>query len=128
MSSSDDPPPTTANGSAPWTIERSDADGGGPASDLRVAQAGNGNSTQSGTGMSGWLTNIVPGRASSARCRMAGGRKPYSGRVEPADHADRRVGHDPPLDLAGGLLRADQDHAERAAALGDVEQHLLDRR
>ena len=32
-----------------------------------------------------------------------------------------------PLDLARGLLRADQDDAERAAALGDVEQDLLDR-
>ena len=34
--------------------------------------------------MSGWLTNIVPGRASSARWRMAGGRKPYSGRAASA--------------------------------------------
>ncbi len=32
-----------------------------------------------------------------------------------------------PLDLAGGLLRPDQDHAEAAAALGDVEQGLLHR-
>ena len=54
--------------------------GAGPASDGRVAQAGNGNSTHSGTGMSGWVTNIVPGLASSARWRWAGGRKPYSGR------------------------------------------------
>ena len=50
------------------------------------------------------------------------------GRVEAADHPDRRVRHDAPLHLAGGLLRADQDDAERPAALGDVEQHVLDRR
>jgi hypothetical protein len=35
----------------------------------RVAQAGNGNSTASGTGMSGWAMNIVPGLARVARCR-----------------------------------------------------------
>src|SRR6478672_10142635 len=34
---------------------------GGPAlSDGRVAQAGNGNSTASDTGICGWLTNMVP--------------------------------------------------------------------
>ena len=49
------------------------------------------------------------------------------GRVEPADDADGRVRDDPALDLARGLLGADEDHAEAAAALGDVEQHLLDR-
>ena len=108
--------PTTANGSAAWVIERSAAAGGRPASLGRVAQAGNGNSTHSGTGISGWLTNIVPGLASRARWRCAGGRKPYSGRaglgrVEPADDPDRRVGDDPPLHLAGGLLGADQDDA-----------------
>ena len=61
-------------------IERSVSDGARPASETRVAQAGKGNSRQSGTGMSGWLTNMVPGLASRARCRWAGGRKPYSGR------------------------------------------------
>ena len=40
----------------------------------RVAQAGNGKSTASGTGMSGWAMNIVPGLASVARWRWAGGR------------------------------------------------------
>ena len=50
------------------------------------------------------------------------------GRIEAADDADRRVGDDAPLDLARGLLRADQHDAERAAALGDVEEDLLDRR
>ncbi len=127
-----DAEPTTANGSVAWTIERSVARGGGPASAGRVAQAGNGNSTHSGTGISGWSTNIVPGLASSARCALGGREEAVLGprrlgRVEPADHPDRRVGHDPPLDLARGLLRADQDHAQRPAALGDVEQHLLDR-
>ena len=36
-----------------------------PCSLGRVAQAGNGNSTASGTGISGWETNIVPGLAIS---------------------------------------------------------------
>ena len=40
------------------------------------------------------------------------------------DDAERGVGDDPLLDLGGGLLRADEDHAERAAAFGDVEQRL----
>src|SRR5205814_5466619 len=85
MSSSDsDAPavraPTTANASAAWVNDRSVARGGGPASAGRVAQAGKGNSTTSGTGSSGWLTNMVPGLAISARARWAGGRKPYSGR------------------------------------------------
>ncbi len=54
---------------------------GSPAdSDSRVAQAGNGNSTASGTGISGCETNIVPGLASVARVRWDGGRNPYSGR------------------------------------------------
>src|SRR5690606_36384678 len=57
------------------------AAGGGPAvSESRVAHAGNGNSTASGTGISGCETNIVPGLASVARCRCDGGRNPYSGR------------------------------------------------
>ena len=108
------------------------AGGGVPHSACRVAQAGNGNSTASGTGISGWLTNMVPGLARVARVRWLGGRKPYSGR--PASAGSSRpttlmleLRHDPPLDLAGGLLGADQDDAEGAAALGDVEQHVLDR-
>jgi DNA-binding NarL/FixJ family response regulator len=40
----------------------------------RVAQAGNGKSTASGTGMSGWAMNMVPGLARVARWRCAGGR------------------------------------------------------
>ena len=48
------------------------------------------------------------------------------GRVEPAHDPDGRVGHDAPLDLAGGLLGADEHDAERPAALGHVEQDLLD--
>ena len=51
-----------------------------PHSVCRVAQAGNGNSTASGTGISGWETNIVPGLASVARMRWLAGRNPYSGR------------------------------------------------
>ncbi len=50
------------------------------------------------------------------------------GRVEPADDLDRAVGDDPPLHLGRGLLGADEDDAERPAALGDVEHQLLDRR
>ena len=84
----------------------------------RVAQAGNGNSTTSGTGISGWLTNIVPGLAIVARWRCAAERKPYSGRAASAgssrpDDPDRRVRDDAALDLARRLLRADQDDAER---------------
>ena len=40
----------------------------------RVAQAGNGKSTASGSGISGWAMNMVPGLASVARWRCAGGR------------------------------------------------------
>ena len=54
---------------------------GGDAHSLsRVAQAGKGNSMASGTGISGWETNMAPGLASVARCRWEGGRNPYSGR------------------------------------------------
>ena len=49
------------------------------------------------------------------------------GGVEAADHADGRVGDDAPFDFARRLLRADKDDAERSAALGDVQQDLLDR-
>ncbi len=52
---------------------------------------------------------------------------PRLGRIEPTDDADGAVGHHPALDLARRLLRTDQDDAEAAAALGDVEQDLLDR-
>ena len=106
--------------------------GSAPASEARVAHAGNGNCTTSGTGTSGWVTTIVPGLMIVARWRCAAGRNPYSparrlGGVEPADDPDRRVGDDPPLDLARRLLGADEDDAERPAPLGDVEQDLLDR-
>ena len=107
--------------------------GASPAdSDSRVAHAGNGNSTASGTGISGCETNIVPGLARVARMRCDGRqepvlRTPRLGRVQPADHLDRRVGDDPPLHLGRRLLRADEDDAQRTTALGDVEQHLLDR-
>ena len=53
-------------------------------SDGRVAHAGNGNSTTSGTGISGCITNIVPGLAIVARFWCVGGRKPYSGRFASA--------------------------------------------
>src|SRR5690349_18172514 len=49
------------------------------------------------------------------------------GGVEPAGDADRAVGHDAPFHLAGRLLGADQDHPERPAAFGDIQQELLDR-
>ena len=74
------------------------------ASALRVAQAGNGNSSTSGTGSSGWDTNIVPGLRIVARWRCTAGRKPYSlaaglGGVEAADDPDgaswRRCGARP---------------------------------
>src|SRR5690606_28972300 len=42
-------------------------------------------------------------------------------------HAHGGVGDDAALNLAGGLLRPYQDDPEAAAALRDVEQHLLDR-
>src|SRR5207237_185426 len=43
------------------------ADGLAPASALRVAHEGKGNSSTSGIGSSGWLTIIVPGLMSVAR-------------------------------------------------------------
>src|SRR5581483_6190819 len=69
-----------SNGSTPLVA--------GARSSGRVAQAGNGNSTTSGTGISGWETNIVPGLAIVARSRWTDGRKPYSGR--PASAASSR--------------------------------------
>ncbi len=109
------------------------SDGLSPRSSGRVAQAGNGNSTTSGTGICGWWTNIVPGLAITRALLVRLGQEPVLGpgclrRVEATGDANRRVGDDAPLDLARGLLRADEDDAERAAALGDVEQDLLDRR
>ncbi len=47
-----------------------------PASDDRVAHAGNGNSSTIGTGNIGWLMIIVPGLMIVARCRCVGGKKP----------------------------------------------------
>src|SRR5581483_6011057 len=47
--------------------------------------------------------------------------------VEPPHHPERAVRDDPALHLARGLLGADQDHPERAPALGHIEEHLLDR-
>ena len=47
--------------------------------------------------------------------------------VEPADDTVRGVGDDAPLDLARGLLGADEDHAEASSAFGDIEHDLLDR-
>ena len=47
--------------------------------------------------------------------------------VEPSGDPDGTVGQDPPLDVAGGLVGANADDAEGAAALGDVEEDLLDR-
>ena len=101
-------------------------------SSARVAHAGKGNCTSSGTGTSGCCRNILPGFRIDARTRAEVVRKPYSsrcdsGRVEPADDAERRVRRHAALDLARRLLRADQDDAEAAAALGDVEHDLLDR-
>ena len=48
------------------------------------------------------------------------------GGVEPAHHPHRGVAHHPPLHLAGRLLGADEDDPQRASALGDVEQDVLD--
>src|SRR2546430_1378891 len=109
--------PTTANASAAWVSERSVARGAGPASAGRVAQAGNGNSTTRGTGSSGWLTNMVPGLAITARARWAGG----VGRVADGDlgapggiHTVRRPGGQVPADQPGQVfLRADQATGER---------------
>ena len=106
---------------------------GGPA--LRLGPGRPGRERElgtSGTGISGWVTNIVPGLAIVARFWCVAGRKPYSGprRLGGSSRPTTRIaelGDDAPLDLARGLLRADQDDAERAAALGDVEQDLLDR-
>ena len=108
------------------------ADGARRPRSARVAHAGNGNWTTSGTGSSGWLTSIVPGLRIVARWRCDAGQEPVLapaglGGVEPADDPDRRVGDDAALDLARRLLRADQDDAEGPAPLGHVEQDLLDR-
>ena len=117
-----------SNGSSGWSGRR----GSAPASDARVAHAGNGNCTTIGIGTSGWLTTIVPGLMIVARWRCAAGRNPYSPRAASAASSRpttriARVGDDAPLDLARRLLGADEDDPERAAPLGDVEQDLLDR-
>src|SRR5918996_2044414 len=49
------------------------------------------------------------------------------GGVEAPGDADRGLAHYAVLDLARRLLRAYQDDSERAAALCDIEQYLLDR-
>src|SRR5581483_10078540 len=49
-------------------------------SSRRVAQAGKGNCVSSGTGISGWCRNIVPGLRIEARAFAASVRKPYSPR------------------------------------------------
>ena len=64
------------------------ARGGAAHSASRVAQAGNGNSIASGTGISGCETNMAPGLASVARSRCEAGRNPYS--VRPASAGSRR--------------------------------------
>ena len=61
---------------------------GSVTSESLVAHAGNGNSTASGTGISGWEMNMVPGLASVARPLWEAGRNPYSGR--PASAGSRR--------------------------------------
>src|SRR5262245_3648199 len=58
--------------------------GGAAAAAGRVAQAGNGKETASGTGISGWATNIVPGLAIVARSLAVGGSQPYSARAASA--------------------------------------------
>ena len=124
-----------SNGSSGTTVVPGDVDGPvvPSVSDDRVAQAGNGNSTTTGTGSWGWLTIMVPGLMMVARWRCDAGSQPYSPRVASAESSRpttrmARVGDHAPLDLAGGLLGADEDDAERATPLGDVEQDLLDGR
>src|SRR5215468_6760434 len=63
----------SANGSSP-------ARDGALASVGRVAHAGKGNWTISGTGISGWCTMRLPGFKMPARSRVTAGRKPYSPR------------------------------------------------
>ena len=90
------------------------------------AQAFKGKSTASGTGMSGWAMNMVPGwRLLLFEAEAVFGSLGL-GRVEPPGDPDGAVGQDPALDLRRGLLRPDEDDAEGPAALGDVEQDLLD--
>ncbi len=121
-----------ASGQSASNGRNGSASAGAAASSARVAHAGNGNRICSGTGMCGCCRIIDPG----LRIDRAGpghrGQEPVLASlglrgVEPPHHAERGVGDDPALDLARGLLRADQDHPERSTALGDVEQDLLDR-
>ena len=105
---------------------------GSATSDRRVAQAGNGNSTASGTGISGWETNMVPGLASVARLRCEAGRNPYSGRPASAGSSRPTI-----LIEEFDTMRRSTSEAvcwapmrmmpRRAAAFGDVEQDVLDR-
>src|SRR3546814_1451352 len=78
-----------SNGSSGTTVVPA-ADGPVVASvsEDRVAHAGKGNSTTTGTGSWGWLTNIVPGLMMVARWRCTTGRQPYSHR--PASAESRR--------------------------------------
>ena len=108
------------------------AGGGVPHSDCRVAQAGNGNSTASGTGISGWDDEHGARLGQGGPGALAGRQEPVLGAaglggVQPADHPDAGVGHDPAFHLARRLLGADQDDAQAPAAFGDVQQHVLDR-
>src|SRR5580704_14455101 len=63
--------------------------------------------------------DVVPGTVAGRAVRPR--------RVQPPGDADSGVGEDPPLHVCRGLPRPDQDDAERPAALGDVEEDLLDR-
>ena len=56
-----------------------------PASAERVAQAGNGNSTSTGTGRRGWETYMEPGLRMVLRCRWAPGSQPYCSRPASAE-------------------------------------------
>ena len=101
-------------------------------SSFRVAQGGKGNVTTSGTGMAGCESTIVPGFSSRARARVDGQHPAVLGAlglggVQPPADPDRGVLEHLGRHARGGLLRADQQDAERAAALRDVDQHVLER-
>ena len=110
--------------------------GSGPAvsstSSFLVAHGGKGKVTTSGTGIAGWEITIVPGFSKRARARV---RRQHPavlgalglGRIEPAAHPDRRVLEHLRRHAARRLLGADEQHAERPTALGDVDQHVLQR-
>ena len=124
--------PTTANGSVACTIERSVALGGGPASAGRVAQAGNGNSTHQRHRDLGLGDEHRAGLGDQRPLRCAGGRKPYSGRAASAGSSrpTTRIAELATMRRSTSLAvccAPIRTTPERAAALGDVEQHLLDR-